>query len=286
MTRYYRSVNAGSAAMTWAQLTTVSTNVLNGQGWYDNALTVDPINKNRVYVGGWTSTASPCAAPVNSGMTLTRQSVWSNPSTASDYAHADHHVLMTVPNGGGFRLLDGSDGGVAFTDDIGTVSGSTYPTWVKTLNAYNTAQPYSADKRAGADQFITGLQDNGTWTSPTGSTAASAWNYRIGGDGFDTAWNQADANVVMGSLYYNRLFRSTNGGVSFAETSPGLTEKGTARSARSRRACSASRPTRTCSTWAARPARGAPTTSAATGRRARSTCLPAGTSPPLRLRLA
>ncbi len=229
VTRYYRSVNAGSAAMTWTQLTGATTNVLNGQGWYDNALTVDPLDKNRVYVAGvdvYRLTALP--EPTNTGMTLTRQSVWSNASTAPDYAHADHHVLMTVPNGGGFRLINGSDGGVAYTDNIGTVSGATFPTWVKTLNAYNTAQPYSADKRAAADQFVTGLQDNGTWVSPNASTAASAWNYRIGGDGFDTAWNQADGNLVMGSLYYNRLFRSTDGGVSFAETSTGLTEKGTA----------------------------------------------------------
>lgn len=224
VTGYYRSVDAGQS---WAQLTGATTNVLNGQGWYDNALTVDPIDKNRVYVAGvdiYRLTAQP--APTNTGITLTRQSVWSDPSTATRYAHADHHVLLTVPNGGGFRLINGSDGGVAFTDNIGTVSGTTYPTWVKTLNAYNTSQPYSADKRAGADQFVTGLQDNGTWTSPAGSTAASAWSYRIGGDGFDTAWNQRDASLVMGSLYYNRLFRSTNGGTSFAETSPGLTEAG------------------------------------------------------------
>ena len=92
VTRYYRSVNAGSAAMTWAQLTTVSTNVLNGQGWYDNAIVVDPIDKNRLYVGGvdvYRLTVQP--TPTNTGITLTRQSVWSNPSTASDYAHADHH---------------------------------------------------------------------------------------------------------------------------------------------------------------------------------------------------
>ena len=46
---YYRSTDAGQS---WAQLTGGTTNVLNGQGWYDNALTVDPINKNRVYVAG------------------------------------------------------------------------------------------------------------------------------------------------------------------------------------------------------------------------------------------
>ena len=228
-TRYYRSANAGSAAMTWSQLTGATTNVLNGQGWYDNALTVDPNDKNRVYVSGvdiYRLTAQP--TPTNTGMTLTRQSIWSNARTATDYAHADHHVLMTIANGGGFRLIDGSDGGVAYTDNIGTVSGATYPTWVKTLTGFNTSQPYSADKRAGADQFITGLQDNGTWVSPTGSIASSAWSFRIGGDGFAAAWNQADGTGVMGSLDYNRLFRSTDGGVSFAETSPGLTEKGTA----------------------------------------------------------
>ena len=97
-TRYYRSADAGSAAMTWSQLTGATTNVLVGQGWYDNAIVVDPADKNRIYVGGrdvYRLTVQP--TPTNTGITLTLQSAWDASSTAPDYAHADHHVLMTVP---------------------------------------------------------------------------------------------------------------------------------------------------------------------------------------------
>ncbi len=163
--------------------------------------------------------------------TSTRLTVWSNGTTATNYVHADHHFMGFVPVPTGWRMMSGSDGGVAYSDNVvNDVSGTTATaTWTKTAGGYNTTQMYGADKRPGAAQYIGGLQDNGTWSSQPGQTAGSMSTFRngIGGDGFGVAWHAEDPNKVLGSLYYARVYRSTDGGASFAQSTSGITEAGT-----------------------------------------------------------
>ena len=47
-------------------------------------------------------------------------------------------------------------------------------TWNNTLNSYVTTQYYGADKMNGANRYIGGKQDNGTWYSPDGEDASAA----------------------------------------------------------------------------------------------------------------
>ena len=72
-----------------------------------------------------------------------------------------------------------------------------------------------------ADAAIVGLQDNGTRVRD-GSTAT--FNQIIGGDGFGCNINSADATKMLGSLYYDRVYRSTNSGTSFSAACSGITE--------------------------------------------------------------
>ncbi|MBN2415403.1 T9SS type A sorting domain-containing protein [bacterium] len=147
---------------------------------------------------------------------------WYAPVSSPQYAHADHHNIQIVPRGSGnFRIINGNDGGVAWSDDGGV-------TWNQTLNGYNTTQFYGVDKKPGADEYIGGMQDNGTWQSPRGAAAAasSAYRERIGGDGYDTAWHYHDAGLIIGSLYYDQFFKSADGGQSWISATNGLTDAG------------------------------------------------------------
>ncbi|MBL7959683.1 T9SS type A sorting domain-containing protein [bacterium] len=141
--------------------------------------------------------------------------------------HVDHHNLLVVPVNQGansFKLLDASDGGLAFS----TTSGSTWVVDQSTVNGYNTTQFYGADKKTGAYEFFGGTQDNGTWKSPSGSTstAASSWTRELGGDGFDVAWNPARPSEIIGSVYNNSFYKTTDNGATWDDiaTPNGITD--------------------------------------------------------------
>lgn len=124
--------------------------------------------------------------------------------------HVDHHNITIVPldeTAETFRIINGNDGGVFYSDDGGSI-------WENTLNGYNTTQFYGVDKRHGADEYIGGTQDNGTWQSPIGINAGadSDWLFRIGGDGYETAWHYNDPNQIIAGYQFNGLFKTTDYG--------------------------------------------------------------------------
>ncbi len=127
----------------------------------------------------------------------------------SDRIHVDHHNILVIPINEAtneFALLNANDGGVAYSSDGGE-------TWVETdQNGYNTTQFYGVDKKPGADEYWGGTQDNGTWQSPTGTSAnaSSAYTHQIGGDGFEVAWHYGNGNKLIGGSQYNRFWRTTD----------------------------------------------------------------------------
>ncbi|MEL6796183.1 MAG: hypothetical protein AAFO89_05100, partial [Planctomycetota bacterium] len=104
----FRSADAGA---TWTPQTNLSTgfndllfsNVpfANGcfgnsnfaQGWYDNALAVDPVNENIIWVGGVDLFRSD-----NAGQTFGLASYWYFDPADPNYVHADHHALAFHPD--------------------------------------------------------------------------------------------------------------------------------------------------------------------------------------------
>ncbi|HNP20302.1 MAG TPA: T9SS type A sorting domain-containing protein [Fulvivirga sp.] len=124
--------------------------------------------------------------------------------------HADHHNITMIPineGTGEFRILNGNDGGLGISINGGT-------TFTQITDGYITTQFYGADKKPGADEYIGGMQDNGTWRSPSGvsATNTTAFDEVLGGDGFEVIWHAKDPDKLMGSLYNNRINRSTTGG--------------------------------------------------------------------------
>jgi len=135
-------------------------------------------------------------------MSSKKKTYWYKNITEPDYVHADHHFLnIDTVNGSPYRILDGNDGGVAYSDDGGE-------TWHSPVKGYVTTQFYSVAKHPSLDMYYGGMQDNGTWFSNVAPDQNSVWNSALGGDGFGVAWHSRNPEQMIASLYYNQLYRT------------------------------------------------------------------------------
>ncbi|MDH4090961.1 MAG: T9SS type A sorting domain-containing protein [Cyclobacteriaceae bacterium] len=144
--------------------------------------------------------------------------------------HVDHHTMVPViadANKKTYKVLLGNDGGV-FVSNTGTTPGTEQGGWQFKGFGYNTSQFYGADKKPGEDRFIGGMQDNGTRISPVAISASAKvhYTYAIGGDGFETIWNNLDESKILGSIYYGQIYRSNDSGRTWSATTTGLGAEG------------------------------------------------------------
>ncbi len=207
---FFRSADGGDSWTDYGN----STNWLGGQGWYDNALVVSPLDANYIYVGG----INIFRVRINgTSMSVTQLTEWYTGSSYP-YVHADQHALVTLKtSGSNFSILAGNDGGVHYSADKGV-------NWTELNNNYNVTQYYDADRSPGANAFVAGAQDNGTHRSPTDPDNTSSWDRVIGGDGFDCAWDKSNSSVVYGTLYYTKIYKSTDGGYNYNYVNNGMPE--------------------------------------------------------------
>ncbi len=140
--------------------------------------------------------------------------------------HCDHHNITVIPKdkqSGLFWIVNGNDGGVAFSSDGGS-------SWKETEGTgYNTTQLYGVDKKHGADEYICGAQDNGTILSPGGKSADrySAYREVINADGFAALWNYNNTDLILGTQQNNQYMqRSTDGGLTWAISNDGFDQGG------------------------------------------------------------
>jgi len=205
------------------------------QGWYDNVITVDPVNPNRVWAGGIDLFRSDDGG-ANWGIA---SYWWFEKGVDPQYAHADNHVIKFPPGYNGTSnktMYVASDGGVFRTADalaaVGTttanVCGSPVAAgvaWTELNNNYITTQFYHGSSYPDGETFFGGTQDNGTWR---GNTASLAWQRLTGGDGgytaVDTKGDTLAANDVLFVEYTGlSIQRSINGGVAFSDAVTGIT---------------------------------------------------------------
>lgn len=185
--------------------------VLNGQGWYNQLVIPSNLNQNTVYFGGAlllaraTNALQP--APVYKQMTN-----WVA-QFALPYVHADFHAAAYDAEG---NLYVGSDGGIFRSNDDGV-------TWTDKFNVGIVShQGYSIGSSEAAPSVVLGgLQDNGTRLRD-GNT--STFNQQLGGDGFGSHVHATNASKMLGSLYYDRIYKSTNGGSIFLPAADGIAE--------------------------------------------------------------
>ncbi len=152
-----------------------------GQGEYDLAFAVNPLDYNRMYVGGievWRT--------ANNGSKWDKKTVWYG-GASDNYSHADHHDL--VYNKDGSILYDCNDGGVFYTSDNGT-------TWHDLCGNMNIMQFHAFGNDQSNGDIVAGAQDNGSSAMIDGE-----WTYIGGGDGFEGIITPTDNKVYFYSIY-------------------------------------------------------------------------------------
>lgn len=182
--------------------------LLNGQGWYNHLVLIDPTNANVAYFGG----ALLLAKTSDGGANFYQRSNWLA-QYSLPYVHADFHAGTMTANG---TLYVGSDGGIFKSTDGATTFSDALNIGIATHLIYSVG---SSQNNSSA--VIGGFQDNGTRVR---SGATTTFNQYLGGDGFGSDINRANANNMLGSLYYSRIFKSTNGGATFTAACSGITE--------------------------------------------------------------
>ena len=210
----YKSTDGGAS---YSLVFNGAPDCLANQGWYDNALWVDPTNANTLIVGGidlWKS--------INGGVNWTQISAW---SLAPASPHADHHPIVEQPgfNGTSNRTVwFANDGGVYGTTNVYTVGvASRSAGWAAFNNNLGITQFYGAAGGTTTGVILGGTQDNGTlkYTPATGTN----WVTEFGGDGGASAVDPSNNNNLYGEYSYASVHRSLDGGaVGRLDQRPGL----------------------------------------------------------------
>jgi hypothetical protein len=177
-----------------------------GQGWYDLAVAVDPVDANRVYLGGstvassnqWSGSVFRCAVTV-SGTTVSMTRTYIGASV-----HPDVHTLVFAPDDPDTLWL-GCDGGVFVSNDP-TGTGNVFQarnTGLATLTMNHLGQHPSEDA-----VLFCGTQDNGG----VRFTGEEAWLFSAPGDGGFFVVNWANPYRVLSTYVGGVVRRSETGG--------------------------------------------------------------------------
>ena len=195
----YTNTNSESAAMN---------GLLGGQGWYNHAVLVDPTNPSIAYFGGQLLAAKT----TNGGSTFAQVTNWLA-QFSLPYVHADFHCAHIDAAG---NVYFGTDGGIFKSTDGAATFTSNLNIGITSHLCYSVGSSL-----ANRSAIISGLQDNGTRVR-SGST--STFNQPLGGDGFGALIHPTNATNLLGTLYYTRIYKSTNSGSTFSVASTGIPE--------------------------------------------------------------
>jgi len=157
--------------------------------FYYSRVAVDPQNPNRVYFS-----STPFLFSDDGGKTA---------RTATGNVHVDDHAIWIDPNNGQHWLI-GNDGGVAQTWDQG--GNFDYLNTLPIAQFYDVSYDYAVPFNVCA-----GAQDNGGWCGPSarkqGPVTNAYWFTISGGDGFYTAQDPNDPNIVWGESQEGGIVR-------------------------------------------------------------------------------
>jgi photosystem II stability/assembly factor-like uncharacterized protein len=159
----YRSTNGG---FTWEKRGDKN---IGNRPFYYAEIYVDPKNENRLFT-------------LYSSINMSEDGGLTFPTLIAESVHLDHHAWWIDP-ADSRHMIDGNDGGMAITYDMGA-------SWRHITNLpvgqfyhvnVDMEQPY---------RVYGGLQDNGSWVGPAyawynGGLINEFWDFLIGGDGFD-----------------------------------------------------------------------------------------------------
>ena len=205
------------------------------QSWYDQWISVDPNDDNRVLVGleeVYEAIANQ-TSPAGMATWRTVSRYWNGcallsavdcstipgPAYSGDTTHPDQHAVAFVPLQGGKSLLyTGSDGGVfsQVSHQSDGYNGFDNSHWNYRNTGLATTEPYYAVE--GSDGTIyAGLQDNGEVAMLPGSTRGDEI---YGGDGFGTAVVPGLSSSVYEEYTYGDIKVSIDGGRNWTDIQP------------------------------------------------------------------
>ncbi len=184
------------------------------QATYDLCMTVHPTNPNLVLLGGIDvyRTIDGFASTQHIG------SWYQSIAPCDKEIHADHHTFVFRP-GSSNEVVFGTDGGVYYSNNAGDATVAS-PDFVHHVSDYNVSQMYAVDisPTSGAEEYIAGLQDNGTqdWDASSGLNTSEA----IGGDGSFCHIDQNEPMVQIGAYIYNDFTQTTDEWATKTQISP------------------------------------------------------------------
>ncbi len=189
----------------------------NGQAGYNLALTVDPLDPNRVWAAGVGIFRSDDGG-VNWGYAYTGD-------------HPDQHFLAFDPgfNGAGNQVLyNVNDGGIYKTTQARgktatCASMTSEVTWTTLNNGYGTTQFYHGVAYPGGAAYFGGTQDNGT-VRGTDLRGPNQWGSIFGGDGGVSRMDPVNVNMLFVETPHGGIAKSGDGGLTYQNASNGLNE--------------------------------------------------------------
>jgi hypothetical protein len=208
------------------------TRSLGNQGDYDQAIAVDPVNPNTVWVGGIDLFRSD-----DGGQNWGLASYWeANPP---QFAHADNHVIVFAPGYDGASnqtMFVSSDGGVFRTDNAlaATATGDQatcfpYPAsveWTSLNNSYAVTQFYHGAVYPGGAVYMGGTQDNATVRGSDGSGLNGWTTPAFTGDGGYVAIDPTNPNTFYFAGTNLSISKTSDAGYSQNSAVKGITESG------------------------------------------------------------
>ena len=227
--RLYLSTNGGTDWVLASARNGNDINWLSQQGWYDNTIAVHPYDETIAYVGGIDLMKIAVGEDMQTTISPVTDGYGRYPGgVTAKGVHVDHHGLTLVPidpSAGTFLFLNANDGGLAFSLDEGetfTQTGESFsqdPGGRGTINTpltgLNTTQFYGVDKMNGANRYVGGTQDNGSWQSPFNPEISTRWLKTTGGDGFEMAWHYRKPTHMISTIQFNIFLKSTDSGITW-----------------------------------------------------------------------
>jgi hypothetical protein len=180
-----------------------ATDFTRGQYWYDLVLEVDPVDDNKVYVGGIDLYRS-----VNAGGAWKQISKWSNNPGMNTLpvplVHADQHSWAFHPTNPNIALI-GNDGGVFYANSLSNAETTAGAIEAKN-SGYNVTQFYhgAIGQSVGTEILIAGAQDNATRLMQNATSGINPGRFVFGGDGAYSHIDKDNKYIVAAYVYnYN-----------------------------------------------------------------------------------
>lgn len=205
-------------------------------GWYCNTIAVDPVDADRVWVGGVDLFRSD-----DGGASFGIASYWwANPAVHPAFVHADQHAIvfhpaydgslvrtMFVTNDGGVFRTDDATGEVAFGTFAACDSRSSKMRFQSLNNSYGVTQFYHGAVSPDGTRFVAGAQDNGTLLGEA-AYGPEQWRHILGGDGAYVAFDPLAPRTVYAESQWANMARSDDEGRTFKRIVSGLPGSATA----------------------------------------------------------